>query len=85
MLFWFPGYSALTVLTGQVVGRMVGNGMLFASIDNICIDNVSIMKMGSVCESFELVPGGKRKNNKITEPFLSFEQQALEIATYQDL
>ena len=43
------------------------------------------MKMGSVCESFELVPGGKRKNNKITEPFLSFEQQALEIATYQDL
>ena len=78
MLFWFPGYS---VLTGQVVGRMVGNGMLFASIDNICIDNVSIMKMGSVCESFELVPGGKRKNNKITEPFLSFEQQALEIAT----
>ena len=62
-----------------MVGRMVGNGMLLASIDNICIDNVSIMKMGSVCESFELVPGGKRKNNKITEPFLSFEQQALEI------
>ena len=58
--------------------------MLFATIDNICIDNVSIMKMGSVCGSFELVPGGKRKNN-ITEPFLSFKQQALEIATYQDL